>query len=143
MGAAACGQLLRRPALGQRRRRSPPLPAAPHVVGVPPGELADVLVHVLEALLGLLQLLLQRAHCHRHPARGSARRGLPGAQRKAPLGNGGERPRPRAARPPLRPAPPTANGRARRERVRPAGQARRRRPPITVPRGRLACRPTN
>lgn len=47
-------------------------PASPHVVGVPSRELADILVHVLEALLSFLQLLLQRAHRHRHPARSAA-----------------------------------------------------------------------
>lgn len=50
-------------------RLSRPLP---HIVGVPARELADILIHVLEALLGLLQLLLQRTHRHRHTARRAA-----------------------------------------------------------------------
>lgn len=45
---------------------------SPHIVGVPARELADVLIHVLEAFLGLLQLLLQRTHRHRHTARRAA-----------------------------------------------------------------------
>lgn len=54
----------------------PALPASPHIIGVPARELADILVHVLEAFLGFLQLLLQRAHRHRHPARRAAWPGL-------------------------------------------------------------------
>lgn len=100
------------------------LPASPHIIGVPARELADILVHVLEAFLGFLQLLLQRAHRHRHPA--AARPGR--APREAALGNRGNRPRPlrwpRAgtAQPIAPPWPPlTANHRAREERARPSG----------------------
>lgn len=39
---------------------------SPHIVWVPAGELADILVHVLEALFGLFQLLLQSSHRDRH-----------------------------------------------------------------------------
>lgn len=46
-----------------------PAPSSPHIVGVPPRELADVLIDVLEALFGFLELLLQSTHSHRHPRR--------------------------------------------------------------------------
>lgn len=59
-----------RPALPWRDSLA--LPASPHIIGVPARELADILVHVLEAFFGFLQLLLQRAHRHRHPARRAA-----------------------------------------------------------------------
>lgn len=42
------------------------VPPLPHIIRVPPGELADILVHVLEALFGLFQLLLQSSHGDRH-----------------------------------------------------------------------------
>lgn len=130
---------------GQRSAgRSPP--RSPHIIGVPARELADILVHVLEAFLGFLQLLLQRTHRHRHPAR--ARPGR--APREAALGNRGDGPRPlrrpraRTAQPIAPRWPPlTANHRARGEGGTPARVARQKRSPITEPRGRLASRPPN
>lgn len=60
-----------RPACGASSHFHPAF-SLPHIVRIPPGELANVLVDVLEALFGLFQLLLQSSHRDRHllPAAG-------------------------------------------------------------------------
>lgn len=70
------------------RRASPSsqVPCSPHIIWVPAGELADILVYVLEALFGLLQLLLQSSHRDRHllSAAGSATARQAAQRRAAP-----------------------------------------------------------
>ena len=42
------------------------LAVLPRLIGIAPSEFSDVLVDILEALLGLLQLVLEAPHHHRH-----------------------------------------------------------------------------
>lgn len=148
------------PSLQARRAHPPPAsqpflrgtaarpapPASPHVIGVPARELADILVHVLEAFLGFLQLLLQRAHRHRHTARRAA---WPGPARGS-AGKQGEQapPTPVAAgregaanRAPV--APSDSQSLGTRVKRTPLRMARRKSSPITEPRDRVASRLPN